>query len=314
MPFVIGLAARLSCKMYIFERGCFTTAGLESLVQVLNMGSTTSSTITTASGSPDITRSIVLCENMSINESISNRLLLQDLLGEENGDEMTNRIRRLVSSRFEVEFTKIPWYPHGPGGTPPPRGATAHYDATVAQLAHLLVESLQEFRVGGVAVDGRAIITLTTELLSQVRGGGSRYNMVSATEALVSNMATETANALWEEFLVAVKRAGNHPLQVTGRKHLRTILRQISGIANAKYAALQEFVNKLSPPEAAMVGITVWHRNYHNFEMDVRAAHGKKVAELAKYSAWSERLNRVVSELVYRSLDGMCACVALLVF
>lgn len=33
----MGLAARLASKMYVFERGCFTTAGLETVMQVINM-------------------------------------------------------------------------------------------------------------------------------------------------------------------------------------------------------------------------------------------------------------------------------------
>ena len=37
LPFVIGLAARLSARMYIFERACFTTNGLDTVMQVLNM-------------------------------------------------------------------------------------------------------------------------------------------------------------------------------------------------------------------------------------------------------------------------------------
>jgi hypothetical protein len=37
LPFVIGLAARMASRMYIFERGCFTTAGLDTVMQVINM-------------------------------------------------------------------------------------------------------------------------------------------------------------------------------------------------------------------------------------------------------------------------------------
>lgn len=37
LPFVIGLAARLAARMYVFERGCFTTAGLDTVMQVINM-------------------------------------------------------------------------------------------------------------------------------------------------------------------------------------------------------------------------------------------------------------------------------------
>ena len=37
LPFVMGLAARLSSRMYVYERGCFTTGGLDTLMQVINM-------------------------------------------------------------------------------------------------------------------------------------------------------------------------------------------------------------------------------------------------------------------------------------
>jgi hypothetical protein len=37
IPFVMGLAARLASRMYVFERGCFTTGGLETVMQVINM-------------------------------------------------------------------------------------------------------------------------------------------------------------------------------------------------------------------------------------------------------------------------------------
>jgi hypothetical protein len=33
----MGLAARLAARMYVFERGCFTTAGLDTVMQVINM-------------------------------------------------------------------------------------------------------------------------------------------------------------------------------------------------------------------------------------------------------------------------------------
>ena len=44
--------------------------------------------------------------------------------------------------------------------------------------------------------------------------------MITATEALVSNMASEAANTVWQEFVEKAKKQGNHPVQITGRKHL----------------------------------------------------------------------------------------------
>lgn len=110
--------------------------------------------------------------------------------------------------------------------------------------------------------------------------------MVSATEALVAGMATEAANTVWEEFLCGVRKDGNHGLQVTGRKHLKTIMREIEGRCAVAVNELDGFVAKLEPKEAAAAGRVVWDRNYHNFVVDVRSAYDVKCAELAKYSVW----------------------------
>ena len=46
---------------------------------------------------------------MSINIEIPNEDLLKDLLNEEDGDETTNRVRRLIKQRFAMEFNKLPF-------------------------------------------------------------------------------------------------------------------------------------------------------------------------------------------------------------
>lgn len=48
----------------------------------------------------DITKTIVCVENMSINQEIPNEDLLNDLLSEEDGDETTNRVRKLIKQRY----------------------------------------------------------------------------------------------------------------------------------------------------------------------------------------------------------------------
>lgn len=63
--------------------------------------------------------------------------------------------------------------------------------------------------------------------------------MVSATEALVANMASEAANTVWQEFVDKVRKMGNHPIQITGRKHLRTVLREVEGAANTSLTELE---------------------------------------------------------------------------
>ena len=60
-------------------------------------GHATSSTQQTLS---NITKTIVCVENMSINQEIPNEDLLNDLLSEEDGDETTNRVRKLIKQRY----------------------------------------------------------------------------------------------------------------------------------------------------------------------------------------------------------------------
>lgn len=74
----MGLAARLSTKLVVFERGCFTTSGLECVVQILNVGNSVS-----GSSHKDITENLVLIENMSINGDIPNEKLMHDLFNTE---------------------------------------------------------------------------------------------------------------------------------------------------------------------------------------------------------------------------------------
>ncbi|KAJ3207692.1 hypothetical protein HDU67_007285 [Dinochytrium kinnereticum] len=290
IPFVIGLAARLSSRMYVFERGCFTTAGLDTVMQVVNMGYATSTE------DVDITRSLVLVENMSINQDLPDRQLLEDLLSEEDGDEMTNRVRRLIRSRFDVEFGKLPFN----GG-----GNQILHDEACGIMAEALVEKLTPFTVGNVACDGNMAIQLVTELVTQIRDGGNRFNMVTATEALVANMASEAANNVWSDFVERVRKSGNHPSQISGRKHLRTILREVEGAANAAMTELENFIGRLHPNEPALVAKTTWERNFRNFEADIRAAHGRKAEELAKYTQWADRVNRLVTELVAQIVEAI---------
>ncbi|KAI8823395.1 uncharacterized protein EV422DRAFT_520900 [Fimicolochytrium jonesii] len=290
LPFVIGLAARLSTRMYAFERGCFTTGGLDTVMQVINMGHATSA------DEVDITRQLVLVENMSINGDIPDRRLLDDLLCEEDGDEQTNRVRKLIRERFDVSFAKLPF-------TMP--GNQHLFLESVATLADTLGDSLTPFVVGGVPVDGPVVVQLISELLAQIRDGGNRFNMVSATEALVANMASEAANSVWTDFIAKVRKQGNHPVQITGRKHLRTILREVEGAANLCLNELESFTSKLVPNEPAAIAKSTWDRNYRNFEMDIRAAHKRKADDLAKYTQWADRVNRIVSEIVAQVVEAI---------
>jgi hypothetical protein len=294
LPFVMGLAARLATRMYVFERGCFTTAGLDTIMQVINMGHATSTHHVRQDTA--ITKQIVLVENLTINEGIPNEELLSDLLNEEDGDEQTNRVRRLIKERFSLEFTKLP-HDIGPN-------QDLHRDIC-KEMAEVLLESLVPFEIGNVAVGGTVVVQLVNELISQIRGGGNKFNMITATEALVSNMASEAANTVWIEFVEKIRKQSNHPVQITGRKHLRTIMREVEGSANQAKLELDQFISRLEPPEAAAIGTQIWDRNYHNFQADIRAAYQRKCDELAKYSQWTDRVNRWVREIVIQIMTAI---------
>ncbi|KAI9362977.1 hypothetical protein DFJ73DRAFT_620638 [Zopfochytrium polystomum] len=276
--------------MYIFERGCFTTAGLDTVMQVINMGYATSA------DDVDITRSLVLCENMSINGDIPDRRLLEDLLSEEEGDEMTNRVRSLIKQKFDVEFQKLPYNT---------QGNQVLHDEACQEIADKLMSNLNPFVVGNVPADGTIVVQLCNELVTQIRDGGNRFNMVTATEALVANMASEAANTVWIDFVDRVRKQGNHPSQVSGRKHLRTILREIEGAANQSLNDLETFTSRLVPAEPAAVARHTWERNLSNFEADIRAAHNRKSEELARYTQWADRVNRLVQEIVSQVVEAI---------
>ena len=48
--------------------------------------------------------------------------------------------------------------------------------------------------------------------------------------------------------------------QITGKKHLRTILREMEGIANECLNQLESFTNKLVPSEPAEIAKEIWDR------------------------------------------------------
>lgn len=121
---------------------------------------------TTNSSSINITRDIVFVENMTINESIPNEDLLHDLLQEEDGDENTNRVRKLVKEKFNLEFNKLPFN----------MGDNMSLHEEICQeMSEVLLESLIPFEVGGISADGTVVIQMVNELISQIRGGGNRY-------------------------------------------------------------------------------------------------------------------------------------------
>jgi hypothetical protein len=112
---------------------------------------------------------MVLVENMSINEEIPNEDLLHDLLNEEDGDETTNRVRKLIKERFQLEFNKLPF----------DIGQNQRMHADICkEMSEVLLDSLLPFQVGNVSVDGTLVIHMVNELISQIRGGGNRFTLI----------------------------------------------------------------------------------------------------------------------------------------
>ncbi|KAJ3074658.1 hypothetical protein HDU98_010654 [Podochytrium sp. JEL0797] len=301
IPFVMGLAARLASKIFVFERGCFTTAGLESVMHIVNMGLATlpiqDDEPSTTTSTTDMTRSLVLVENMSINSGIPSTHLLNDLLSSTDGDEMSNRVKRLIRDQFDVSFEKLPFVP--------PTGSTAEFDDVCRSMVGDMVDGMKLFEVGGVPADGKLLIQLCDELLTQIRHGGSRFNMISATESLVSNMATEAANTVWSEFLHRATQSNNTPAQLNGRKHLRTVLRELEGFQNMALIDLEGFTSRLQPQQPAAIAKIIWERNYDTFIEEVKAAHGGHSGELVKHGVWAVRLNRFVVEMVEQFVEAL---------
>jgi hypothetical protein len=250
----------------------------------------------TSRGAVDITRSLTLVENMTINETVAEDKLLDDLLSPEDGDEQTNTVRQLIRDRFEVELAKLPF--RHPGNED-------QHEESVQQLADIIAHRLTPLIIGNVPVDGPVVAQLVQELVTQIRDGGNRFNMVSATEALVTNMASEAANSVWTEFISRVKKAGNHPKQINGRKHLRTIMREVEGAANTSLNELESFVNRLVPEEPAKIARQTWDRNYSQFENEIKFVHQKKSEQLAKYTQWADKINQLVNEIVAQVLEAI---------
>ncbi|KAJ3235799.1 hypothetical protein HDU81_000155 [Chytriomyces hyalinus] len=298
IPFVMGLAARLASKIYVFERGCFTTAGLESVMQIVNMGLATMAVQDDNETSQDITRSLTLIENMTINNGIPTSRLLDDLLSPRDGDEMSNRVKRFIRDHFDVQFEKLPFFANE-------MAADAEFTEVCQRISAQLVDGqLKPLEVGGVPADGSIIVQLCNELLAQIRDGGSRFNMVSATESLVSNMATEAANTVWADFIMRARNSNNTPQQINGRKHLRTILRELEGFANMALIDLETFTCRLVPQEPASIARIIWDRNFDAFMEDVRAAHAARSTDVQKTTVWAVRMNHVVVDMVEQFVEA----------
>ncbi|KAJ3354839.1 hypothetical protein HDU83_004512 [Entophlyctis luteolus] len=315
IPFVMGLAARLASRILVFERACFTTAGLESVMQIVNMGLATMSSVQDDSdvseAANDMTRSLTLVENMSINAGMPSADLLADLLSCAEGDEMSNRVKRLISKRFDVTFEKLPFVV---GADKLQQRA---FDDACRSIAGDLVDSLRIFTIGGVngvPADGKAIVRLCNELVTQVRDGGTRFNMVSATESLVTNMATEAANTVWAEFVARARAARNAPDQLTdarSAKHLRTVLRELEGFAHMAEVDLETYTCRLQPREPVAVAQLMWQRNYNAFVADVKRAHSGKVVDEEKRGEWAVQMNRFVVDTVEQAVEALRQAVRL---
>ena len=97
---------------------------------------------------------------MTINQDIPSDQLLDDLLSEEEGDEMTNRVKSLIRDKFDVELAKLPF---NVGGN------TEIHEEACAAIATDLVENLYPFTVGNVPADGTIAIQLINEVYLSAR-------------------------------------------------------------------------------------------------------------------------------------------------
>ena len=233
---------------------------------------------------------------MSINLEILNQDLLHDLLDETDGDEITNRIRRLIKQRFALEFIKLPLQVDD--------YQILHHDIC-NEMTQILLDSVTPFQIGGVIGSGKLLSQMVKELISQIRGGGNRFNMVTATEALVANMATEAANSAWIEFVEKIRKSGNLPVQITAKKNLKTIMREIEECASPSVNELDEFLSRLEPVEASVVGRQLWDRNYHNFCADIRSVYYQKTEQLERLTLWSMRIQTLIRETMIKIMQGI---------
>ena len=138
-------------------------------------------------------RQLVLVENMSMNTSIPTHELLRDLMESEGGQVSVNEIRDIIKKTFEVQMKSIPFNQAITGGSP------ESHEAVIHEIAALVADKCTPFVLGNVQVDGRAMVQLIQELVTQIKSGGKQFNMVTATEAMVGNMATEAAQVAWGE-------------------------------------------------------------------------------------------------------------------
>lgn len=129
----------------------------------------------------------------------------------------------------------------------------------IDQLTTLVTERLDPFVIGNVPVDGASMVYLIQELVSQISNGGTQFNMVSATEAMVSNMAKEAAQKVWSNFMAKVKRLGYHPDTLSSKRPLGGVLKEIEACAHESIRELEAFVNRLVPREPASIAKTTWY-------------------------------------------------------
>jgi hypothetical protein len=158
--FVSGLAATLASRLYVFERACFTTQGLDLLMQIVNMGQLTKTLST---------KTAVLVENMTINHGISNEVLLHTLLSEKGGDSKTNKLKLLLKSKFQIELCKLPFV----------SGNEQLFDDICSEMTKRLVDNLEPFAISGLQVDGARVVQMANELIRQIQTGRQMYTRVT---------------------------------------------------------------------------------------------------------------------------------------
>ncbi len=68
---------------------------------------------------------------------------------------------------------------------------------------------------------------------------------------------------------------------------------------------LEVFINRLVPIEPAGAGKEAWERSYRAFELEIQAVHKRKRDELAKYTQWADRINRLVNDIIHQVIEAI---------
>lgn len=275
---IYALVARLASTLIVFERGCFTTLGLESVLQLINLGSIPSTL------NHSISRHLILVENMSINADIDNISLKAELLSEKDSETSINAIKRLVKQRFDVEFYNIPFFQ---------TNLTDHQ--SLDKILYTITRASPRI-INNIQASSQTLIQSTREILAHLKENGNLYKTIPSSQSLVEKMAIEYSRVIWDDFIIKIRKRNLHSSQITGRKHLKTILREIDSISNTCISLIDDYNKKLAP--STSVAHDKFNENLQIFKSDVEFVYKEKTSDLVEYEKFSLGLNGLVTGVV----------------